>query len=187
MPEPTEPAKPTEPTEPTATTGSAEPAEELPQYLSGPVVEQSVTVPLPRDAVWTLLTTAEGIRSWYTLGGGAEVDASAGGSLRLWWEAESKFLGRVVTVEPPRRFDYRLAHGVNVSPKLAESTLVQFRVTEPDGPGETLVEVRESGFDKLSEPKESFTASSLAWVGALGMLQQIAMQWQASSASDGAE
>lgn len=168
-------------------TGSAEPTEELPKYLTGPIVEQSTTVPLPADAVWTLLTTAEGIRAWYTIGGGAEVDATPGGTVALWWESESKFLGRVVTVEPPRRFDYRLAHGVNVSPRLAESTLVQFRVTAADEPGHTLVEVRESGFDKLSDPKEAFTASSLAWVGALGLLQQVATHWQAARDESGSE
>lgn len=167
--------------EPSETTQPTETAEELPQYLTGPIVEQSATVPLPREAVWTLLTTGAGIRAWYTIGGGAEVDATVGGRLTLWWEAESKFLGRVVTVEPPRRFDYRLAHGVNVSPQQAESTLVQFRVTDAEEPGHTLVEVRESGFDKLADPKEAFTASSLAWVGALGLLQQIAIQWQARS------
>lgn len=184
MPEPTEPIE-TDPIDAgSGESGATEPVEKLPRQLTGPLVEQSATVPLPRDAVWTLLTTGEGIRAWYTLGGGAEVDARPGGRLALWWEPESTFLGRVVTVEAPRRFDYRLAHGANVSPQLAESTLVQFRITDADEPGHTLVEVRESGFDKLSEPKESFTASSLAWVGALGMLQQLAMHWRDRSSGE---
>ena len=100
-----------------------------------------------------------------------------GRRLSLWWEADSAFLGTVVTVEPPRRFDYRLAQRPNTSPQVAESTLVQFLITEDTAdPAHSVVAVRESGFDKLTASKEAFTASSLAWVGALGMLQQLAQR-----------
>jgi|GEM_PF-5980276 len=145
--------------------------------LTGPLVEQSVTVPASRELVWQLLTTPAGLSSWYTIGGGAEVTAKVGSEMRLWWEADTVFFGRVVTVEAPRRFDYRLAQGVNVSLSMVPSTLVQFLVTEaPNDPAQTVVAVRESGFTELEDPKEVFTASTMAWIGALGLLQQSVTQ-----------
>ena len=153
-----------------------------PAVITGPLVEQSVTLATDPDTVWRLLTTPAGITAWYTIGGGAELEPVVGAPVRLWWEPGSRFLGRVVKAEAPRRFDYRLAHGVNVSPQQAPSTLVQFLVTEaPDDPSHTVVAVRESGFDTVDDPKEAFTASSLAWIGALGLLQQVVTRLTESS------
>lgn len=145
-----------------------------PGTIRGPLVEQSVNLPTTSAVVWQLITTPTGVAGWYTVGGGAELEPTVGAQVKLWWEQDTAFLGRVVTADAPHRFDYRLAHGINVSPQVAPSTLVQFKITEsPDDPGECMITVRESGFDLLDDPKEAFTQSSLAWIGALGLLQRL--------------
>lgn len=162
------------------------PDDTLPAQLHGPIVEQAVTLPTSRDVVWQLITSPAGVKAWYTVGGGAEIAPKVGTPVKLWWEADTTFLGRVVTVEEPRRFDYRLAHGVNVTPGTVPSTLVQFLVVEaPGDPAHTVVTVRESGFRDLEDPKESYTASTMAWIGAFGLLQQVVTQLNAARADQG--
>lgn len=159
--------------------------------ITGPVVEHSVVVAATPQQVWELLTTAEGLSQWYTIGerGGAEIELREGGHLRLWWDTDQVFRCRILRVTEPRRLDYRQPQesGVEPSDDVA-STLVQFLITEaPDDPGAAEVTVRESGFDTLADPKEIYTMTSIAWIGALGLLQNrfVLAGPSASPAADG--
>lgn len=146
-----------------------------PTHLTGPVVEQSATLPLSPSAVWTLLTTAEGLSTWYAIGGGAEVEAEPGGAIALWWEQGKVFRGTVGICRAPERFDYRIPQSPDEKLDPETTTLVQFKIDPVEGqPDQAVVTVRESGFTQLERPKDAFTASSIAWIGAFGLLQQVA-------------
>lgn len=158
---------------PVPTTPEPEPA--APRTVTGPLVEHSVTLPVPPTTVWALLTSGEGLATWYAIGGGASVSAEVGGQISLWWQQDQVFTGPIEVCRPPARFDYRIPQEPGGSVAAEDTTLVQFKVDPvEDDPGRATVTVRESGFTQLEQPREAFTASSVAWIGAFGLLQQVA-------------
>ena len=101
--------------------------------------------------------------------------AEAGGEISLWWQEDQVFTGPVEICRAPYRFDYRIPQTPGGSTAEADTTLVQFKIDPVEGePDRSVVTVRESGFTQLAEPREAFTASSVAWIGAFGLLQQVA-------------
>ncbi|MFW6598696.1 SRPBCC family protein [Propionibacteriaceae bacterium Y2011] len=164
-------------------TASAAPTPGGGHVLTGPVVEQSATLPIDQRTTWQLLTTPIGISAWYTVGGGAEIEPTEGSLIKLWWEPDTKFHGRILRAAAPQRLDYRLAQGVNVDPEGCDSTLVQFKVEPADDPAHTTLTVRESGFTEITNGRDAYAASSMAWIGALGMLQQLTSQAAAEPAA----
>lgn len=139
------------------------------------VAQHSVELALTPDGVWQLLTDDRAFASWYAYGG-AEIDPTAGGTLRLCWDEGEVFRGRVEVAEKPTRFGYRLAQESGLDPSPTNSTLVQFLITEsPSGAGSTLT-VRESGFADL-DPKyhREFPGRTalMAWMMCLGMLANL--------------
>ncbi|MDN5726677.1 MAG: SRPBCC domain-containing protein, partial [Propionibacteriales bacterium] len=136
------------------------------------IAHASTNLPVEQEVAWQLVTDGLGLQKWYAFGGAA-VEPVEGGRILLSWEDGKAFLGRVEKFAPPRRFDYRLPQQANTKITDDNSTLVQYLITEaPDNPQHTVVTVREHGFEELAEqytPREAFSSSAVAWIGAMGL------------------
>jgi uncharacterized protein YndB with AHSA1/START domain len=113
-------------------------------------IERETVIAAPVERVWSLLTEAEHICRWFS-DAGAEIDLRPGGAISLTWDQHGTVRGRVVDVEPRRRFSYRwavLREAAEGAVAEGNSTLVEFTLhAEPDG---TRLRVVESGFASLN-------------------------------------
>jgi uncharacterized protein YndB with AHSA1/START domain len=109
-------------------------------------IERSITIPADIEAVWTALTSAEGIRQWF--GDVAEIDLRPGGEATFGWtDYDSSSHAIVERVDRPRFFSYRWAASGGKRVDAGPSTLVEFSLVVAGD--ETTVSVRESGFASL--------------------------------------
>lgn len=99
------------------------------------LVEEEIRIAAPRESVFALLTTVEGLLQWMAVE--AECEPVAGGRLRWRHENGAVMAGRFVSVEPPARlaFTYGWESGGPDLPP--ESTLVEIELQE--GAGGTLL------------------------------------------------
>jgi uncharacterized protein YndB with AHSA1/START domain len=118
-------------------------------------IEGEVVIAAPVEKVWSILTEAEHLRTWFG-NAGAEIDLRPGGDISLAFEGHGRFLGHVEVVKPPRQFTYRWAQMPDVRPSAGNSTLVEFTLT-PEGTS-TRLRVVESGFRGLDLPEEQKTS-----------------------------
>jgi uncharacterized protein YndB with AHSA1/START domain len=136
-------------------------------------IEKDVLIAAPVERVWELITRAEHLGRWFG-DAGAEVDLRPGGELVLRWGDHGAVRGRIVAIEPPRRFAYRwlVAFRDEAEPTPANSTLTEFTLTAEGGG--TRVAVVESGFDALDLPDaertERFADHTTGWPIELGHL-----------------
>jgi uncharacterized protein YndB with AHSA1/START domain len=110
-------------------------------------IERETVIAAPVERVWALLTEAEHLGRWFG-DAGAEIDLRPGGVMALHFEEHGTVHGRVVDIEPERRFSYRWGPSTDLTG--ANSTLVEFTL-QADGDG-TRLRVVESGFDALDLP-----------------------------------
>lgn len=109
-------------------------------------IERSVTIPAGIEAVWSALTTREGIRSWF--GDIVEIDLKPGGEASFGWSEYGETVHAIVQdVDPPTRFSYRWVAVNTDRVDTGPSTLVEFTLST-DG-SSTEVTVVESGFAAL--------------------------------------
>jgi uncharacterized protein YndB with AHSA1/START domain len=109
-------------------------------------IERTIQLAHPPERVWTALTTAEGLGTWF--GQRAEVDLRVGGQAKLTWDSGDAATLTIQRLEPPRVFGYTWPiYGLPDSDP--RRTYVEFTL-EPTGTGTTLTMV-ESGFAQLPE------------------------------------
>ena len=111
-------------------------------------VERTVYVDATPERLWEVLTTPKHFAAWYAFDG-ADFEAREGAPMELRWAEHGTFRGRVVEVEAPRRFAYRIAMEPDTDPAEDDSTLVTFEV-KASGNG-ALLTVTQVGFDALAE------------------------------------
>jgi uncharacterized protein YndB with AHSA1/START domain len=130
-------------------------------------IERTVRLERPVEAVWTAITSAEGLGTWF--GNSAEVDLRVGGTIRLAWDTGDKATLRIERIDPPTVFGYTWGmYGLPESD--ARRTYVEFTLA-PDGAGTSLTVV-ESGFAQL-EPDEhdkAFNGNTAGWKSELDEL-----------------
>jgi uncharacterized protein YndB with AHSA1/START domain len=113
-------------------------------------IERETLIAAPVERVWSLITEAEHLGTWFG-DAGAEIDLRPGGAMVLRWSEYGTTRGTVVAVEPRSRFSYRWAPFKDpggAEPVEGNSTLVEFTL-EPHGDG-TRLRVVESGFASLA-------------------------------------
>ena len=138
-------------------------------------IQRETMIAAPVERVWTLLTEAEHIGTWFG-DAGAEIDLRPGGALVLRWAEHGTVHGEVVAVEPPRRFAYRWAASTaqgDAELVAGNSTLVEFTLApESDG---TRLRVVESGFATLDVPEaervSKVEGNTEGWAQELGHLR----------------
>lgn len=109
-------------------------------------IERTIDIAHPPEKVWTALTTAEGLGTWF--GNKATIDLRPGGTARLEWTDGPVANLRVERVEPPTVFGYTW-HIYGLPEDDPRRTYVEFTL-EPTGTG-TRLHVVESGFSQLSD------------------------------------
>lgn len=108
-------------------------------------IEREILIDAPLDVVWTVVTEPEHVGAWF--GDSAAIDLRPGGEAVLTWDEHGSFRARVEKVEPPHTFSFRWARPADAEPGPANSTLVEFNLSE-EGEG-TRLRVVESGFAEL--------------------------------------
>ncbi|MGN6377367.1 MAG: SRPBCC domain-containing protein [Gaiellales bacterium] len=123
-------------------------------------IERTMTLARPPSAVWSALTTAEGLSAWF--GARATIDLRPGGAASMTFAGGMTVEMRVERVEEPSVFAYtwRLPNLPEDDPR---RTYVEFTL-EPAGDG-TLLRVTETGFAQLPVDirSETYDSHSDGW------------------------
>lgn len=131
-------------------------------------IERVVEIAKPPAAVWTALTTAEGLSAWF--GNKATVDLRPGGSIQMSWDGSGDVADmRVERIEEPTVFGFTW-HIYGLPEQDARRTYVEFTL-EPAGAG-TRLSVVESGFAQLSaeDHDKAYGGNTRGWASELGEL-----------------
>ena len=130
-------------------------------------IERTVQVAHPPERVWTALTTAEGLGTWF--GNNAAIDLRPGGPARLSWTGGPDLELRVERVEEPRVFalTWQIFGLPADDPR---RTYVEFTLV-PVGQG-TRLTVVESGFAQLPDDahRTAYEGNTSGWASELGEL-----------------
>ena len=73
--------------------------------MNANTIEREITIEAPVDRVWSLITEAEHLGTWFG-DAGANIDLRPGGALEVRWE-DHTLTGVVTAVEPKSRFTFR--------------------------------------------------------------------------------
>ncbi|MBF6347160.1 SRPBCC domain-containing protein [Nocardia cyriacigeorgica] len=130
-------------------------------------IERTVELAHPPEKVWTAITTAEGLGTWF--GNEARIDLRPGGEAWLRWDEGGSQQLRVERVERPRIFGFTWQiYGLPAEDP--RRTYVEFTL-EPTGAG-TRLTVVETGFAQLAEDehKTAHSGNVDGWANELGEL-----------------
>ena len=130
-------------------------------------IERVVEIAHPPATVWTALTTAEGLGTWF--GNQATIDLRPGGSARMTWTGGHAVDMRVERVEEPSVFGFTWQ--IDGLPEDdPRRTYVEFTL-EPVGAG-TRLTVVETGFAQLPAGvfRKAYEGNVTGWALELGEL-----------------
>lgn len=130
-------------------------------------IERTVEIAHPPAKVWTALTTAEGLGTWF--GNRATIDLRPGGAAQMSWDHGHKADMRIERVEEPSVFGFTW-HIYGLPDEDPRRTYVEFTL-EPVGAG-TRLTVVESGFAQLPDDAydKAFHGNTEGWAAELGEL-----------------
>jgi uncharacterized protein YndB with AHSA1/START domain len=130
-------------------------------------IERTVRIDRPLDRVWTAITTAEGLGTWF--GNSAEIDLRVGGAAKLMWDSGDTAELRIERLEPKTVFGYTWGI-MGLGEQDPRRTYVEFTLA-PEGDG-TSVTVVESGFAQLgsAEHEKAFAGNVGGWASELDEL-----------------
>jgi len=130
-------------------------------------IERVVEVAHPPSKVWTALTTAEGLGTWF--GNQATIDLRPGGAAHLTWNEGFTQNLRIERVEEPSVFGFTW-HIYGLPDDDPRRTYVEFTL-EPVGAG-TRLTVVETGFAQLADDahKDAHGGNTQGWASELGEL-----------------
>jgi uncharacterized protein YndB with AHSA1/START domain len=132
-------------------------------------IERTVELDHPPATVWTALTTAEGLGTWF--GERATIDLRPGGSAHLSWSSGDFADLRVERVEEPSVFAFTWrVYGLPADDP--RRTYVEFTL-EPVGGG-TRLTVVETGFAQLPDDahEKAFGGNVRGWAHEIGELAE---------------
>ncbi|TLF76568.1 SRPBCC domain-containing protein [Nocardia cyriacigeorgica] len=130
-------------------------------------IERTIELAHPPEKVWTAITTAEGLGTWF--GNEAHIDLRPGGEAWLRWDQGDSQNLRVERVERPRIFGFTWQiYGLPAEDP--RRTYVEFTL-EPTSEG-TRLTVVETGFAQLAddEHKAAHNGNVEGWASELGEL-----------------
>ncbi len=135
-------------------------------------IARSIEIDAPVERVWSALTEARHLGSWFG-DAGAEIDLAPGGSLVVRWREHGTALGVVEEVDRPRVFSFRWSLIPDDPPRPGNETRVRFTL-EPLGPATTRLTVVESGFRSLgggdAERRRHLDQNTSGWRAEFGEL-----------------
>ena len=130
-------------------------------------IERTVELAHPPATVWTALTTAKGLGSWF--GNEATIDLRPGGTGQLRWTTGDRADLLVERVEEPAVFGFTW-HIYGLPDDDPRRTYVEFTLV-PAGTGTRLTMV-ESGFAQLTDDAhgKAYEGNTTGWASELGEL-----------------
>jgi uncharacterized protein YndB with AHSA1/START domain len=130
-------------------------------------IERTIELTQPPGQVWTALTTAKGLGTWF--GNEATIDLRPGGSARMTWANGTTVEMRVERVEEPAVFGFTWPI-FGLPEDDPRRTYVEFTL-EPSGTG-TRLTVVETGFAQLPEDayRKAFDGNIDGWARELAEL-----------------
>ncbi len=130
-------------------------------------IERTLQLAHPPAKVWSALTTAEGLGTWF--GNEATIDLRPGGTARMSWTSGDRAEMRVERVEEPALFAFTW-HIYGLPEDDPRRTYVEFTL-EPVGAG-TRLTVMETGFAQLPDDAhhKAFEGNTQGWASELGEL-----------------
>jgi len=130
-------------------------------------IERTLEIAHPPEKVWTALTTAEGLGTWF--GEQATIDLRPGGTARMEWSSGDVANLRVERVEPPTVFAYTW-HIYGLPEDDPRRTYVEFTLERTDAG--TRLRVVETGFSQLSDEAyhKAFDGNVRGWKSELDEL-----------------
>lgn len=131
-------------------------------------IERVVEIAKPPAAVWTALTTAEGLSAWF--GDKATVDLRPGGSIHMTWDQSDDVADmRIERIEEPSVLGFTW-HVYGLPEDDPRRTYVEFTL-EPAGAG-TRLSVVESGFAQIPDDlhEKAHGGNTEGWASELGEL-----------------
>lgn len=134
--------------------------------------EREILVKAPVEKVWSVLTGAEFLGTWFGNGQPVKLDLRPGGPLLFDHGVHGAILARIATVEEPRRLAWRWSQGAaGEEPADENATLVEFTLESDEQAGGTRVRLVESGYSALALPAGElatpYQANSQNWPGKL--------------------
>jgi uncharacterized protein YndB with AHSA1/START domain len=136
-------------------------------------IERDTLIHAPPARVWSALTEARHLGSWFG-DAGAEIDLKPGGRLRVDWKEHGIALGVIEELDFPRTFSFRWSLISDEPPRPGNSTHVRFTL-EAEGEGHTRLRVVESGFRSLdgdaAERRRHLDANTAGWKAELEELR----------------
>ncbi|HEY3631012.1 MAG TPA: SRPBCC domain-containing protein [Jatrophihabitantaceae bacterium] len=130
-------------------------------------IERTLELAHPPEKVWTALTTAEGLGTWF--GEKASIDLRPGGTARMEWSTGDVANLRVERVEPPTVFGYTW-HIYGLPEDDPRRTYVEFTLERTEAG--TRLRVVETGFSQLSDEAyhKAFDGNVRGWKSELDEL-----------------
>ena len=130
-------------------------------------IERTVEIAHPPARVWTALTTAEGLGTWF--GHQATIDLRPGGSAQMTWNSGDQAEMRIERVEEPTTFGFTW-HIYGLPAEDPRRTYVEFTL-EPVDTG-TRLTVVETGFAQLPEDdyRKAFESNTEGWASEIDEL-----------------
>ena len=139
-------------------------------------IEREIVIGAPVEVVWSIVTEAEHVGTWFS--NSAEIELRPGGEGTLTWTEHGTFHLRVEEVDAPHFFSFRGTRRPDTELRAGDSTLVEFHLSAE---GEsTRLRVVESGFRELDgtdEEKATFAeGNERGWEHELGELREYVSQ-----------
>jgi uncharacterized protein YndB with AHSA1/START domain len=140
-------------------------------------IDRTITIAAPPERVWRALTNPDELSTWFQV----RIEGTFAPGADVWMTtthaqyAGQRFLVRIVSMDPPRRFVWQW-HPGEVDPKVDYSrepfTTVTFTL-EPAAGG-TRLSVSETGFDEISLARRAkvYRDNSEGWAEVLVWLQK---------------
>jgi uncharacterized protein YndB with AHSA1/START domain len=130
-------------------------------------IERTVELAHPPAKVWSALTTAEGLGTWF--GNAASIDLRPGGTAEMTWTSGDRAEMRIERIEEPTTFGFTW-HIYGLPAEDPRRTYVEFTL-EPVSAG-TRLTVVESGFSQLpdDEYRAAFDGNTTGWASELAEL-----------------
>jgi uncharacterized protein YndB with AHSA1/START domain len=145
-------------------------------------IEREIVIEAPVEVVWSIVTEAEHVGTWFS--DAAEIELRPGGEGTLTWTEHGTFHLRVEEVHAPHFFSFRGTRRPDTELRAGDSTLVEFHL-RAEGES-TRLRVVESGFRELDgtdEEKATFAeGNERGWEQELGELREYVSQHLRASA-----
>jgi uncharacterized protein YndB with AHSA1/START domain len=122
-------------------------------------IDREIQIDAAPEVVYEVISTPEHLREWWP--DEAELTPAPGATGTVSFGPDNVVPLTVIEADPPKRFTFRWAYGVDEVATAANSLLVTFDLI-PSGAG-TLLRFSETGFDESAQTDEQYREHITGW------------------------